>query len=217
MVIDDRGAISRQATAIDARQISFDDRGRLFVVQKMVVGREGDKGLQRLALTASTTGGPKLLQDLTAGVRLSTGDMLIADREARIVARFDTTGKSLGNFSSGRITRMTVGRNDEVAMLDGDSKSVIWADRTGKVLAKIPGKGAGYVLGAPTDLAFDMFMHLYVLDKTQVVIFAPGGRLVATFTPDAQTAIRSGSSLALDSAARLYIYDDAQERVVVFQ
>jgi starvation-inducible outer membrane lipoprotein len=49
------------------------------------------------------------------------------------------------------------------------------------------------------------------------VVFAPGGKLVATFTPDATTAFRSGTALALDSAARLYIYDDAQGRVVVYQ
>ena len=157
------------------------------------------------------------MQEISSGVRLSTGDLLIADCEARVVARFDTIGKSLGVFASGRINRMAVGRSDEVAMLDGDSKSVIWCDRTGKVLAKIPARGTGYLLDSPTDLAFDMFQHLYVLDKAQVVVFAPGGKLVATFTPDAQSAFRSGTALALDSAARLYIYDDAQERVLVYQ
>ena len=217
LVIDDKGAISRQTAAADARQVSFDDRGRLFVVQKTIIGREGDKGMQRLALTASSSAGPKLLQDITAGVRLSTGELLIADREARLVARFDPTGKSLGRFAAGRISRMAVGRSDEVALLDGETKSVIWTDRTGKVLAKIPAKGPGYALEAPADLAFDVFQHLYVLDKTQVVVFAPGGRPVATFTPDAQSAFKTGSALALDGAARLYIYDDAQGRVLVYQ
>ena len=217
LLMDQKGAISRQSAAVDARQVSFDERGRMFVVQKTVVGRETDKGMARLALTASATGGPKLLQDMTAGLRLSTGDLLVADREARLVARFDTTGKSLGTFAVGRITRMAVGRSDEVALLDNESKAVIWTDRTGKALAKIPARGAGYLLTNPTDLAFDMFQHLYVLDKTQVVVFAPGGRLVATFTPDAQSAFKSGSALALDSAARLYVYDDAQERILVYQ
>jgi TolA-binding protein len=217
LLLDDKGAASRQTAATDARQIAFDDRGRLFIVQKAIVGRETERGLGRLALTASTPGGPKLLQEISGGVRLSTGDLLIADREARVVARFDTIGKSLGVFASGRINRMAVGRSDEVAMLDGDSKSVIWCDRTGKVLAKIPARGTGYLLDSPADLAFDMFQHLYVLDKTQVVVFAPGGKLVATFTPDAQSAFRSGTALALDGAARLYIYDDAQERVIVYQ
>ena len=216
-MIDQKGAISRQTSVTDARQITFDDRGRMFLVQKSMVGRETDKGMARLALTASSSAGPKLLQDLTAGTRLSTGDLLVADREARIVSRFDVTGKWLGGFATGRITRMAVGRSDEVALLDSDSKSIIWADRTGKPLTKIPARGAGYLLESPTDLAFDMFQHLYVLDKTQVVVFAPSGRLVAVFTPDAQSAFRSGTALALDNAARLYVYDDAQERVIVYQ
>jgi TolA-binding protein len=216
-LIDQKGAISRQTSVTEARQVTFDDRGRMFLVQKSMVGRETDKGMARLALTASSSAGPKLLQDLAAGTRLSTGDLLVADREARIVSRFDVTGKWLGGFAAGRITRMAVGRSDEVALLDSDSKSIIWADRTGKPLAKIPARGAGYLLQSPTDLAFDMFQHLYVLDKTQVVVFAPSGKLVAVFTPDAQSAFRSGTALALDSAARLYVYDDAQERVLVYQ
>ncbi len=150
-------------------------------------------------------------------MRLSNSDLVIADREVRTIARFDQTGKFLANFGTGRISRMAAAANDEVAMLDGDSKGVIWTDRTGKVLARIPARGTGYILESPNDLAFDIFQHLYVLDKTQVVVFAPGGKLVATFTPDATTAFRSGTALALDSAARLYIYDDAQGRVVVYQ
>jgi hypothetical protein len=217
LLIDGRGVISRQTSATDTRQVSFDERGRMFVVQKTIVGRETDKGMARLALTASSSSGPRLLQDMTSGVRLSTGDLLVADREARMVSRFDITGKWLGGFGTGRITRMAVGNSDEVAMLDTESKAVIWTDRTGRALAKIPVRGTGYLLDNPTDLAFDMFQHLYVLDKTQVVVFAPGGKLVATFTPDAQSAFKSGTALALDGAARLYIYDDAQERVLVYQ
>ncbi len=217
MLLDEKGAIVRQAPASEPRQIALDDRGRFVIVQRSIVSREGDKGLQRLALTASTSSGPRLLQDISAGVRLSNNDLVIADREVRTIARFDQTGKFLANFGTGRISRMAVAANDEVAMLDGDSKGVIWADRTGKVLAKIPPRGTGYILESPNDLAFDVFQHLYVLDRTQIVVFAPGGKLVATFTPDATTAFRSGTALALDSAARLYIYDDAQGRVVVYQ
>ena len=110
-----------------------------------------------------------------------------------------------------------MGAADEVALLDGDAKGVTWSDRTGKVLARIPAKGTGYVLDSPADLAFDMFQHLYVLDRSQVVIFAPGGRHVATFTPDAQSGFKSGAAMALDQAARLYIYDDSQARVLIYQ
>jgi TolA-binding protein len=217
IVLDEKGAITRQAPATEPRQIDFDPRGRLMVVQKTVVSRETEKGLQRLALTAISSAGPKLLQEISAGARLSTGDLIIADREARIVGRFDVTGKFLNNFASGRITRVAVGAADEVALLDGDAKGVTWADRTGKVLARIPAKGTGYVLDSPVDLAFDMFQHLYVLDRSQVVIFAPGGRHIATFTPDAQSGFKSGAAMALDEAARLYIYDDSQARILIYQ
>jgi TolA-binding protein len=217
IVLDEKGAIVRQAPATEPRQVSFDVRGRLLVVQKAVVGRESEKGLQRLALTAISSAGPKLLQEISAGTRLSTGELLVADREARIVGRFDATGKFLNNFATGRITRVAVADNDEVALLDADSKGITLADRTGKVLARIPAKGTGYSLEAPTDLAFDMFQHLYVLDRTQVVVFTSGGKLVTTFTPDAQSGFRSGMAMALDSASRLYIYDDSQSRVLIYQ
>ena len=59
LLIDQKGVISRQTAITDARQISFDDRGRMFVVQKSMVGRETDKGMARLALTASSTCRPK--------------------------------------------------------------------------------------------------------------------------------------------------------------
>ena len=139
ILVIDEGARSRASRRPPTHARSASTSGvACFVVQKTLVGREGDKGMQRLTLTASSSGGPKLLQDISAGARLSTGDMLVADREARIVSRFDTTGKSLGRFAAGRITRIAVGRNDEVALLDSESKGVVWTDRTGTVLAGFP-------------------------------------------------------------------------------
>jgi TolA-binding protein len=217
LLLDEKGAITRQMPALQPRQVGFDERGRLVVVQKTLVTREGDKGPQRLTLTAGQGTSARLLQDIGAGARLSTGDLLVADRDVRAVARFDAAGKFLGNFATGRISRVAVGPGAQVALVDSDAKGVSWTDRTGKVLARIPARGTGYVLDSPSDVAFDVFHHLYVLDKTQVVIFAPGGKHVATFTPDASSAFRSGTALALDSAARLYIYDDAQERVLIYQ
>lgn len=217
LLLDEKGTLVRQAAALEPRQIAFDERGRLVIVQKTLVSREAEKGMQRLALTAGQGTSARLLQEIGAGARLSTGELIVADRGVRTASRFDAAGKFLGNFASGRISRVAVSPGDEVALIDSDAKSVTWADRTGKVLAKIPARGTGYVLDDPADVAFDAFQHLYVLDKTKVVIFAPGGKLVATFTPGAQSALRSGSAMALDGAARLYIYDDAQGRVLIYQ
>ncbi len=217
LMLDDKGAITRQAPATEARQISFDSRGRALIVQKGIVARESENGLQRLALTANSSTGPRLLQNISAGARLSNGDLIVADRDVRTVSRFDASGKFESVFGTGRIARVAVAGNDDVALLDDDTHGITWTDRTGEVLAKISARGTGYVLEAPSDLAFDVFQHLYVLDRTQVLVFAPGGKLVATFTPDAQSAFRSGTALALDSAGRLYIYDNAQGRVLIYQ
>lgn len=217
MVMDEKGTILRQLPATEPRQIHSDDRGRLMVAQKMVVTRENEKGLQRFALSTGAGPAGRLLQDVTSAVRLSNGDLLVADRELRSVTRFDGTGKFLNNFAVTRISRLAVGGNDEVAMLDAESRSISVSDRTGKVVVRIPAKGPNYLLESPSDLAFDVFQHLYVLDKTKVLIFSPSGKLVTTFTPDGPTALRSATAMALDAAARLYIYDDSQQRVLVYQ
>ena len=217
LVLDQKGTIVRQAPASEPRQISFDNRGRALIVQKAIVAYESEKGLQRLALTAASSAGPRLLQDISAGARLSTGELIVADRDTRTVSRFDASGRFVAPFGTGRVARIAVANNDEVAMLDDDTHAVTWTDRGGKPLAKIPARGTGYVLESHGDLAFDVFQHLYVLDRTKVFVFAPGGRLVTTFSPEAPGALRSGSALALDEAARLYIYDNAQDRVLIYQ
>ena len=55
---------------------------------------------QRFALTAATMGGPKLLQDISAGGLLSTGEYVIADRELRGAYRFSSAGQYLAAFAS---------------------------------------------------------------------------------------------------------------------
>ncbi len=217
LVMDEKGTLLRQLPATDSRQLSFDPAGRAFIVQKTIVAVETATGLQRLALTAGAGSAARLLQDITAGARLSTGELVIADREVRSVSRFTPDGKFLHAILSGRVRRIAVGRNDEMAFIDEDSKSIIWTDRAGRALAKIPERGTGYTLNSPSDLAFDVFQHLYVLDRNSVSVFAPGGTHLATFTPSGQAALRSGSALALDGAARLYIYDDSQDRVLIYQ
>ncbi|HEY8535542.1 MAG TPA: hypothetical protein VIL25_03800 [Vicinamibacterales bacterium] len=217
LVLDEKGTLVRQLPATDSRQLSFDPGGRAFIVQKAIVAVETPGGLQRLALTAGAGAASRVLQDISAGARLSTGELIIADRDARSVSRFAPDGKFLNAIMSGRVRRIAVGRNDEMAFIDDDSKSVVWTDRTGKPLAKIPERGTGYQLNSPSDLAFDVFQHLYVLDRHSVSVFAPGGRHLATFSPSGQAAIRNGSALALDDAARLYIYDNSQDRVLIYQ
>ena len=217
LVFDDKGVPNRQAAAMEPRQFNFDSTNRFIIAEKSILLRETEKGMQRFALTAATMGGPKLLQDISAGGLLSTGEYVIADRELRGAYRFSSAGQYLAAFASGRITRIAVSVSDQVAMLDSDSKSVIVSDRAGKMPSRIAQRGTGYEMNMPSDVGFDAFDNVYVLDRDRVLVFAPGGKLLTIFTPGTESAIRNGQALALDAAARLYIYDEAQGRVAVYQ
>ena len=217
LVLDDTGAIARQAPSAEPRQLQFDWQNHLTIVQRSVVLRETDRGLQRIALTAATSGGPRLLQDISAGALLSNGDLVVADRDLRSSYRFNSSGQFVAVFVPGRINRLALSVNDRLGVLDGDTRGATITDRTGRVLTRIPAKGVGYELTSPADLAFDVFEHLYVLERAQVRIFGPDGKLMTTFTPDAASGFRGGAALTLDPAGRLYIYDEATSRVVIYQ
>jgi TolA-binding protein len=217
LMLDDRGAVTRTAPATEPKEFGFDERGRVIIFQRSVILHETDRGMQRFALTAATSGGPKLLQDISAGGTLSNGEFIVADRDLRAAYRFSASGQFLKAFSSGRISRIFVSLADDVAVLDSDQKEVEVTDRLGNVRTRIPRSGTGYQFEAPSDVAFDMFENVYVLDRTQVFVFAPGGRLLVTFTPDPSSAFKKGQALALDSAARLYVYDDSLGRVLIYQ
>lgn len=216
LVLNETGAPVRQAPASEPQQLWADARGRLLIVQKAFVSRETDSGLKRLALTAVQSGQPKLLQDISAGAELPTGDLLVADRDLRAVARFQPDGRFAGIFAQGRFRTLTVGPSDQVALLHDDGRDVTIAGRDGKVLARIPARGTGYDLSAAEDLDYDVLGHLYVLVRDGVVVFGPDGRMIRTFSsgPD---GFHNARALAVDPAGRLFVYDDDQERVLVYR
>jgi hypothetical protein len=92
--------------------------------------------------------------------------------------------------------------------------------RDAKILARIPERGTGYQLRRPADVAFDRLGHVYILDRGSVFVFAiQGPRLITTFTiPEKGTgAVGTPQALAVDSAARLYIFDEKSNMVQVFR
>jgi hypothetical protein len=131
--------------------------------------------MQRMVLTAATMGGPKLLEEISAGAPMSTGEYVVADRNLRGVYRFNGAGQYVAGFASGRVSRIAVSLTDQVAMLDSDTHGVVVADHTGKTVATISQRGTGYEMSSPADVAFDMFEDVYVLDKERVLVFAPNG------------------------------------------
>jgi hypothetical protein len=221
MVLDQKGAPLRSAGTIEARGLFVDRRGRLVTAQRALLQQDGTPTPALLTLTVPRDGGQaRVLDDISAVVAMSSGERLVADRGQRGVFRFTEDGKYVRPFFAGRFSRLALGPADAVALLDRDGKTVTVVDGSGKPIARIATKGGGYELSAPADVAFDPLGHLYVLDGAAVHVFGPSGALVTSFTsPDRASpgAFREGSALALDPAARLYIYDDRAERVQIYQ
>jgi len=223
LVFDGKDTPLRSTAAAEARGVSLDGQGRLVIVQKALVQQQEAGGAPKLLTLTSPRpdgGQARVLDDLSAVAILSTGERLIADRGLRIVGRFDASGKYIGPFTAARAVRLAVGPADRVAVLDRDTKSVSVLDRAGAPLWKVAGKTGEYELQSPQDIAFDRLGHLYVLDEAAILVFAPAGQFV-TASPlgerGSPTALRNASSLALDSYARLFVYDDRAERVQVLQ
>jgi outer membrane protein assembly factor BamD (BamD/ComL family) len=221
-VLDSKGSVSRTvASASEARSMFVDARGSVTIAQRAVLQPEGRAaGAPSLVtLTVPRDGAQsRVVDDIAAVAVLSSGERLVADRGQRAVYRFEAGGKYLAAFATGRVTRIAVGPADEVALLDRDQKQVTLVDRTGTPLSRIAAKGTGWTMDNPADVAFDALGHVYVLDRSRLLVFARDGRLVTSFAPPTGSpgAFRSGAALALDAAGRVYLYDERTERVQVY-
>jgi TolA-binding protein len=193
--------------------------GRLFTLHEEGMLRvNGQPGI--VLATAADDGRLKPL-DLEAGAALSSGDLLVADRETKTLLRFSADGKPGGEFAKQIVARqLAVSELDDVAALDTDSKTVTIFGRDGNISARIPERGTGYQLRQPMDVAFDRLGHIYVLDRAAVLVFAlPGPKLLSTFSVPERTpgAFTNAEALALDSAARLYVFDGRSDSVQVYR
>jgi TolA-binding protein len=222
-VMDPQGATLRSPVAGDMRGLALDRRGRLVAAQRALVAQEHASGpatLVTLTAPRAEGGAARVIDDIASIAVLSSGDRLVADRDSRAVYRFDENGKYMGAFASVRAARIAVDPLDRVALLDRDAKTVAVLDRNGATVTRLPARATGYELQSPSDIAFDAFGHLYVLDRASVYVFAPGATTpLVTFSDQGSAAagLRNGTALALDAAARLYIHDEAAERVLVYQ
>lgn len=216
----------RALMAGDMRGLALDRRSRIVAAQRALLVQQAAGSTTSatpllLTLTVPRSDGPaRTLTDLSAVAVLSTGERLVADREGRTVYKFTETGKFVAPFAAVRAGRIAISPTDAVAVLDRDTKTISLFDGKGRAAGKIAARGTGYELTAPADLAFDAFGHLYVLDRTGVVVFAPEGQTpLVTFAdpPRADGGLRNATALAIDPAGRLYIYDAGAERIVVYE
>jgi sugar lactone lactonase YvrE len=204
--------------APEARSLSFDRLGKLMTIHEAGIRLEGKTPVTLLPPMADG----KLRQlKLEDAVVTASGDYLVADHELKSIMRFSAQGKYLGDFARpASVRRLAINDLDDVVALDTDSKSVTLFNRDGKIVKQIPEKGPNYQLRNPGDVAFDRFGHIYVLDRTAVLVFSPDAmKLLTTFTiPEkAPGAFGNGESMALDAAGRLYVFDGRSDSVKIYR
>ncbi len=213
-----KGAQVRAVPAPDAQGLFFDPLGRFVSIHETGMRSEGRTAVA--AVLPMPDGRPRELK-IAAGVVTAPGDYLLADRELKAILRFGSDGKFKSEFAK-QITarRLTINDLDDVAALDRDAKTIVLFNRDGRTMGRVAERGTNYQLRNPVDVAFDRFGHVYVLDRAAVLVFSrDGAKLLTTFTVPEKTpgALTSGEALALDSAARLYVFDDRSESVHIYR
>ncbi len=213
-----KGTALSTIAAPEPRSLSFDRLGKLMTIHEAGIRLEGKTPL---ALLPPLLDGKLRQLKLEDAVVTASGDYLVADRDLKSIMRFSAQGRHLGDFARALdVRRMAINDLDEVVALDGDTKSVTLFSRDGKSLKHIPEKGTNYQFRNPGDVAFDRFGHIYVLDRTAVLVFTPdGSKLLTTFTvPEkAPGALGSAEAMALDAAGRLYVFDGRTDSVKIYR
>ena len=193
--------------------------GRLVIAGKGVLRVDASTSVP--LATPQVAKPPRPLGELRAAVGLSTGDVLVSDGDTKSVLQFSDSGKYIGEFSKTDASRLVVNQLDHVAILDRESASVAILDRDRRSLQHIGPRGQGYEFKNPVDVAFDAFGHLYVLDRGSLTVwvFTPDGRLRTQFTlaEKAPGAFARARALTVDSAGRLFIFDERAEAVRVYR
>jgi len=205
-------------TALEPRGVVFDRAGKLITVHE--AGLRSD-GRTPIALTLPSLPGKVRQMKVEDAVTTRVGDFLVADSEEKSIFRFARDAKYVGEFAKSiQVRRMAISDVDDVAVLNGDTKSVTLFNGAGKILRQITEKGANYQFKNPVDVAFDALGHLYVMDRSAVLVFtADGSRLITTFSVAEKTpgSIGEAEAMTLDRSGRLYVMDSRTDSVKVYQ
>lgn len=218
-IFDTSGTLVRSVTSVEPSAFLVDGPGRIVTARGALLLPEKSAPVSFLIPTPGRA--PRQADEIPSMLAMAGGDWLISDRKARTVVRITPEGKFVANFATVNAERLARNEFDDVAMIDRDSKGIVVADREGKVIGRIPAKGAGYQLEDPSDAAFDRIGHLYVLDSRRAAIhvFAPGGRLVTTISSPARQpgSLQRPRAMAIDAAGRLFVFDESSQRIQVYQ
>jgi len=200
----------------DPRGLSLTTKGEVVVAGRMAV-RVGPRDIKTFAMPADKPGEVETLDRIAAAVQLPGGAVLVADEKRKRVLRYDAQYRYQGPFPDPKereVTRLLLDPEGQIVALDEKDKSVRIYDVTGRQVRAIGGRGAGYEIKKPVDVAVDAFRNVYVADgEGGVFVFGPAGQLLTVLTGE----LRRPRALTLESDGALLVYDDKAEKVLRFR
>ena len=216
----DRGVWSLRPAAAplpavrEPRGLGIGPDGEVVVIERGSLRRRGSDPFRFIVPQREQ---PRALREVDAVVATSTGDWLVADREARVVQRFTRGGAYLGIYANVRAERLAIDPLDRVVVLDNDERIFVYD--AGRQIAQISTRGETYRIENPVDVAFDVFGHLYVLDQEGLYIFDRDRRLLTRFPQSDNTpgAFDRATALSIDAFGRLYVADERDKLVFTLQ
>jgi TolA-binding protein len=215
---DEKGAVARSVPVVEPRALTFGADGVAVSVRQNSLESEGRPPI---TLNVPRSGRTVPIEEIPALALMPSGDWLVSDRKGRAVHVFSESGKHLRVFSPVVADRLALNALEDVAVLDRDGKSVTVLDRDGKRILQAGARGIGYQFEEPIDLSFDRLGHLYVLDRSKgsVLVFGAAAKLIATLSIPEKSpgAFRRATAFSMDSAGRLYIFDERSQLVQVYQ
>jgi DNA-binding beta-propeller fold protein YncE len=155
----------------------------------------------------------------------STNRLFVADSVAQVVYVFDTTGREVGQFGQGILTRPAGlafdPQSQRLYVADPGSHQVFIFAPSGQPLVKLGGRGSGAgKFNFPTNVAVDHQGRLYVSDSLnfRVQQFTPDYRSVRLIgrKGDMPGYFGQPKGLAVDADNHLYVVDANFEAVQMF-
>jgi hypothetical protein len=213
-IYGENGAITETIPAEDVRGFVVHDGGDVWLDEKSL------RSSGRVQRVTSAASGRSRDVDIQAAAAAPDGDILVADRESKSILRIAPDGTYRTGVAPRDVVRLAVSPTGDVAAIERETRAVLLIAQDGTVHSLAPTAQA-FTLRAPVDVAFDVFGHLYVLERDAVLVFTPKGEPLAVALPPSAGrgtigGLKAAAALALDGAGRLYILDEDAERIQIY-
>ncbi len=213
---DPSGQMGESLSGQEPRTLSLAPGGEVVFAARTAV-RIGPRDLRSFSFPPEKPGeeAKPLDRILAAGV-VPGNSVLVSDERNDTVFRFSPAGHLQGRFLQGdarkrEVTRIVVGGERGIYLLDRKAKTVMLCDDSGRILRTI-GPGG---LRKPSDVAVDAFRNVYVADEDQgVLVFTPQGELFFKVTgPE----MKKATAVTLDASGAVLVYDDGSDQVLRYR